>query len=44
MRKKRKQGIKKDDKATRLAIVLAILMIIEKLLDIIFKILEKLGR
>lgn len=34
---------KKDDNPTKLALVLAILMIIEKMLDIILKILDKLG-
>lgn len=44
VRRRRNQGTKKDDNQnTKLAIVLAILMIIEKVLDIIFTILEKLG-
>lgn len=40
----KKKGNKKDDiLVKRLAVVLTILMIIDKLLDIILKILDKLG-
>ncbi|MFL8888277.1 hypothetical protein [Helcococcus kunzii] len=43
MRRKRKRDIKKDDNH-KLIIVLTILMIIEKVIDIISKIVDKLGR
>ncbi|MFM1572606.1 hypothetical protein [Helcococcus ovis] len=43
MRRKRKRDIKKDDNH-KLIIALTILMIIEKVIDIISKIVDKLGR
>lgn len=43
VRKYLRKKQKKDDNPTKLAIVLGILLIIEKVLDIIFKILDKLG-
>lgn len=43
MRKYLRKKQKKDDNPTKLAIVLGILLIIEKVLDIILKILDKLG-
>ena len=43
VRKYLRKKQKKDDNPTKLAIVLGILLIIEKVLDIILKILDKLG-